>query len=532
MDPSSPILIWQPGGGTPPGEIAVPKPPITNADLTQLVIGQSYIDVVFDIEQVDNTWIFLACEVLNTTDLDPLNIWPGIITVKTSTGFRLQLNGLPDSVNYFLNWAISGVNIPPPPPVVATTYTLTGPATGNISTPSTNFTVKLPAGGTVTGSVTVTPSDGGGGGTFVPTSVTLTTGASSATFTYTPASYGAITISATNSGGLADPGSLTYTVASATGYSMTGPSSGDAGVASTPFTVTLTPSGLGVSAPVTVTPSDGGGGGTFTPTTVSLSTGTPSATFTYTPASTGAKTISATNSGGLSNPANLTYTATVSLHLLNTLISYWKLDEAAGTAKADSQPAANNLSDPTSCPSFAAIIGNAPYFTGTNYLNRVSTSSLQVTGDFTFSLWTRIDVNTNEYVIYKGNSAGARDYYLGYFAGTGFQFGLGGAANAVVGANVPTLSAWYHVVAWYDSSDSKLRMRINDATTYVSTGTDTATQSTEPLVLGGFWDGAAMHGLMQGMIDEMGFWKRKLTAAEITQLYNGGSGLPFSSFTT
>jgi hypothetical protein len=104
---------------------------ITNAAITQLVNGQSYLDVVFDIAQADNTWIFVECSVVNTTDASPLNIWPGIITSKTSTGFRLQLNGMPDSNNYFLNWAISGVNIPPPEPTPATTYTLTGPASGN-----------------------------------------------------------------------------------------------------------------------------------------------------------------------------------------------------------------------------------------------------------------------------------------------------------------------------------------------------------------------------------------------------------------
>jgi hypothetical protein len=37
-------------------------------------------------------------------------------------------------------------------------------------------------------------------------------------------------------------------------------------------------------------------------------------------------------------------------------------------------------------------------------------------------------------------------------------------------------------------------------------------------------------GAFSGMLDEIGFWKRKLTAAEITALYNGGAGLPFSSF--
>ena len=110
-----PILIWQPAGGTPPGSLDRLAEAVNDQGITQLVNGQSYIDVVFGHIQTDNTWIFVECSVLNTTDGDPLNIWPGIITAKLTTGFRLQLNGMPDSNNYFLNWAISGVNIAPTP---------------------------------------------------------------------------------------------------------------------------------------------------------------------------------------------------------------------------------------------------------------------------------------------------------------------------------------------------------------------------------------------------------------------------------
>jgi hypothetical protein len=95
----------------------------------------------------------------------------------------------------------------------------------------------------------------------------------------------------------------------ATAVTMTGPTSGVNGIASTNFTV-------GANGPITgtvvVTPSDGGAGGTFTPTTKSISSGTPTGTFTYTPASTGAKTISVTNNGALSNPSNITYTVSAS----------------------------------------------------------------------------------------------------------------------------------------------------------------------------------------------------------------------------
>jgi hypothetical protein len=171
-----------------------------------LVNGQSYIDVAFGTAQSNANWIFVECGVVNTIDASPLNIWPGITTSKTATGFRVQLNGLPDSNNYFLHWAIAPGTAP-----AATTYSLSGPSSGLVSVASTPFTVALvPSGSTLAAPVIITPSAGGGGGTFTPTTVSLTTAAPSATFVYTPASTGTKTISVTNSDGLTNPGSLSY----------------------------------------------------------------------------------------------------------------------------------------------------------------------------------------------------------------------------------------------------------------------------------------------------------------------------------
>ena len=105
----------------------------------------------------------------------------------------------------------------------------------------------------------------------------------------------------------------------ATSYTLTGPTSGTSGVASTAFTVAL-PANQGLDIPAVVTPADAGTGtaGVFTPTFVRLTSTARSATFTYTPGSTGAKVISVTNvtdgSNGLiantlTNPANITYTS-------------------------------------------------------------------------------------------------------------------------------------------------------------------------------------------------------------------------------
>ena len=104
----------------------------------------------------------------------------------------------------------------------ATAVTLAGPSGGVNLAASTNFTVGT--NGVITGSLVVTPSSGGGGGTFTPTSVTLTSGSPTGAFTYTPSSTGAKSITVTNGGGLTNPAAITYTVtaAPATTLNLTG----------------------------------------------------------------------------------------------------------------------------------------------------------------------------------------------------------------------------------------------------------------------------------------------------------------------
>lgn len=95
----------------------------------------------------------------------------------------------------------------------ATATTLGGPTSGTVGVASSNFTAG--ANGTITGTVTITPSDGGAGGTFTPTTVNISSGTPTATFTYTAASAGAKTISISDNGGLTDATPITYTAAAA-----------------------------------------------------------------------------------------------------------------------------------------------------------------------------------------------------------------------------------------------------------------------------------------------------------------------------
>lgn len=96
----------------------------------------------------------------------------------------------------------------------ATSYTLTGPATGTIGIVSSNYTVT----GNGTTNAVVTPADASHGGVFNPTTVTLNNNAP-VTFTYDPLQVGTYNISTTNGGGLSNPAAISFSVSNAlSGY--------------------------------------------------------------------------------------------------------------------------------------------------------------------------------------------------------------------------------------------------------------------------------------------------------------------------
>lgn len=400
-----------------------------------MVMNQNFVDVTFLETQADTNWIVYTCNVVNFVDSDPLILTPGTTLSKTTSGFRLYLNGAPDSHNYVLQWGIIGLNFTGGD---ATTYGLIGPASGVLDAPSTNFTVFLPSGRTVPSPVTITPHDGGGG---------------------------------------------------------------------------------------TV--------GTFTPSTVILSNSTTINTFTFTPATAGSRIVSVTNSSSLTDPASITYTATLDVHLLNNLVSYWTLDETSGT-RMDSV-GTNNLSDTGTVTSASGIINNGAVFNGSaQTLSVAMNSSLQFSSDFTFSCWVNFSAQAGPMSLMTDSRGGAGGNYILYYdptPGAGFTFGLAAFAFYTQSGVTVADGVWTHVVGWYDHTDSKARIRINDVATVVSSGSGGLISGTDPFTLGRLATPGVGFSLT-GTLDEVGIWNRKLTSTEITALYNSGSGDPYSAFTT
>jgi hypothetical protein len=216
-----------------------------------------------------------------TVSLDPANA----TATATFTPTQAGAYSLWFAPNDGQGWYIQGpTTFQATADTAARCFSLSGPDEGLLGQPTAPYTVALPAGVVLDPPVTITPSDGGLGGSFSPPSVQLSTARPSATFTYSPASAGVKAIAASSGGALTDPLDRPIFIREglrpAEAVWIWGARLIPVGTTSN-FWVRIPP-GTTLSGPATVTPSDNGAGGRFQPPSVELTTAAPMAVFAYT----------------------------------------------------------------------------------------------------------------------------------------------------------------------------------------------------------------------------------------------------------
>lgn len=92
-----------------------------------------------------------------------------------------------------------------------------------------------------------------------------------------------------------------------------------------------------------------------------------------------------------------------------------------------------------------------------------------------------------------------------------------------------TKDVWNHAVARYNSSTNEMKLSINNVTTTL-TATGAASLSGNPRI---FYIGHNPYSADAGYayIDEVAVWYRALSDSDVTNLYNSGTGVFYSSFT-
>jgi hypothetical protein len=224
--------------------------------------------------------------------------------------------------------------------------------------------------------------------------------------------------------------------------------------------------------------------------------------------------------------------------LTTGLVSYWKLDETSG-GRADSTVSTNTLTDNNTVTYSTGKVSNAAQFTAANSesLTCADNGSLR-TGDidFTFCAWVYMDSTGFRTILSKEGNSGTREYVLWYdstgtVATNRFFWrvtdGAGGHTGDVTADSYGALSTstWAFVVCWHDSSANTVNIQINNGVVDTTSYTYGVAVQAQPFTIG--VEGTTATRYWDGRIDEVGFWKRVLTADERTLLYNSGNGLTY-----
>lgn len=222
--------------------------------------------------------------------------------------------------------------------------------------------------------------------------------------------------------------------------------------------------------------------------------------------------------------------------LLDSLISYWKLDEANGVR--EDTHGTNDLTDNNTVTSAAGLIETAAVFVAANneWLSVANNATLEVGAiDWTFSCWlnpTNLTA-TRGFMNRRINSdANATFSVQVSTAGSATLLTVSGVTPTSIGSAAAsvTAGAWNFVVFGWNETAKRSFIQVNNGAVVQSGVIGTPNAGTLAFEIGR--GPASVASDWEGMIDEVGFWKRALTADEKTQLYNAGAGFAYPFFTT
>lgn len=225
-------------------------------------------------------------------------------------------------------------------------------------------------------------------------------------------------------------------------------------------------------------------------------------------------------------------------NLPTSLIAYWEMEETSGT-RTDSHGSLD-LSDTGSTGyTSSGVQNNAADFNGSSQALSVADPwDYQHTGnDFSYSLWFQPDnIGSGYEQLYmhynsnKGTSLIVNNTNIIWYIGKITQWPSRTQAHGGL-----TNGNWYHLVLMFDSSAQQVNFYLNGSSitsgwvgaTYHAPFPNPANDPNTNLVI------AANDGIsgswFDGKIDEVGYWEKILTATEISDLYNSGSGIPYDA---
>jgi len=222
--------------------------------------------------------------------------------------------------------------------------------------------------------------------------------------------------------------------------------------------------------------------------------------------------------------------------LTTGLVGYWKMDGDSTDFFASADGTDSSVTYSSTTPKIGEYgVYNAGATTYTNITIPTSTDAFSVSFWAKFDAFSSIGGVVTAQVSGSPNAGGWIAIYTNA-SGELTTFARSGSSDFVNEATGDTLSTgtWYHVVQTWDSAgDGKVRVYIDGASPFVSTGSSTTSMAgIPPMGFGGLqWANGSYDSWVNDgnqtsdvNVDEVGYWSKALSSTEVADLYNSGSG--------
>lgn len=215
------------------------------------------------------------------------------------------------------------------------------------------------------------------------------------------------------------------------------------------------------------------------------------------------------------------------------LVAYFKLDETSGN-RADSF-GSNTLTDNNTVTSATGLFSTCASFASASseYLSILDNAALS-TGNIDFSIqaWVNLTTKVSNRVVVSKWGDSQNEYILYWdLPQDRWSFAVSSnltASTVLTGTNggSPSAGTWYHLIAWHDAANDQIGICVNNGTPNTAVYSSGITDGTHFFAIGRNGD-TTFPQYLNGSIDEVGFWKKVLTASERGQLYRNGAGLAY-----
>jgi hypothetical protein len=227
-----------------------------------------------------------------------------------------------------------------------------------------------------------------------------------------------------------------------------------------------------------------------------------------------------------------------SVDLLSNLVSYWEMEETKPAATPTDTIDAHGSNDLTDVGSMdgthTGVVGDCRQLNGTGHYFSHATNSDLETGDidFTFAAWCRAPTLQAFAGIVLKNDNGVNQEYGQYLDSSVMKWYVcsGASASGVDEVAASTFGAlstdtWYFIVCGHDATANEIFISINAGAQNTTAHSGGVYVGAADFTIGGTSGSADW----VGYVDQVGFWKRRLSTDDITWLYNAGAGRSYAS---